>query len=252
MSDRSNWTGKLDLYPSIDLRGGGVVRLAQGDFARETQYDVDPIDAAKSYADAGAAWLHVVDLDGAKAGAVQQTEAIRRIIEAEPRLKVQAGGGVRSRDDVDRLLEAGASRVVIGTRAVRDWDWFIDQLRDEAMHDRLTLAVDAKDGQVATQGWQAGSDVTAIELAQRTRGLPVAAILYTDVARDGLLGGVDAGRTAALAEATDVPVLASGGVGSIDDLPPLIASNVSGVIVGRALYEKKLDLAEAVRRGRGD
>lgn len=245
----STHAGTLTIYPSIDLRGGSVVRLAQGDFGRETRYAVAPAEAARSYADAGAQWLHVVDLDGAKSGAVQQADTIAGLIRSEPRLKVQVGGGVRSVDDVRRLLDAGASRVVVGTKAVRDWPWLLALLNDAAMHDRLTLAVDARDGQVATEGWQAGSDVTAVELAERTRGLPLAAILYTDVARDGLLVGTDADRTATLADATDVPVLASGGVGSLDDLRPLIASNVAGVIVGRALYEGKLDLAEAIRLG---
>ena len=243
--------GRLEIFPSIDLCNGQVVRLAQGDFDRQTTYDVDPADAARSYADAGARWLHIVDLDGAKAGRVEQIDRIAKIIAAEPRLKIQAGGGVRRTDDIRRLIDAGVHRVVVGTRAVQDWDWLTKLLEDAAFDDRITLAVDAKDGMIATHGWQETSAISAIDLAGRTRGLPLAAILYTDVARDGLLGGTDHARTARLAEATDVPVLASGGVGSIDDLTPLIASNVAGVIIGRALYEKKIDLVAAIARGQG-
>ncbi len=236
----------LEIYPSIDLIGGRVVRLAQGDFGRETKYDVAPADAAKAYADAGAEWLHVVDLDGAKAGSIQQTEAIRAIVEGEPRLRVQAGGGVRERDDIQRLLDAGVSRVVVGTKAVRDWPWLLELLEDADLHGRLTLAVDAKAGRIATAGWQESSTVAAIDLTRQTNGLPLAAILYTDVARDGMLTGTDAVGTAELAEATDVPVLASGGVGSLDDLRPLVPTNIAGVIIGRAIYEKKIDLAAAI------
>ncbi len=234
------------IYPSIDLRDGHVVRLAQGDFGRETRYAVDPLEAAARYADAGAAWLHVVDLDGAKAGAIAQADRIAAIVRAEPRLKVQAGGGVRSEDDVRRLIDAGVSRVVVGTKAVQDWPWLLELLDEDGLHGRLTLAVDAKDGLVATHGWQEASETRALDLAARTRGLPLGAILYTDVSRDGLLGGTDVSRTVELAKATDVPVLASGGVGSLDDLRPLLDTGIAGVIIGRAIYEGKLDLADAV------
>ena len=244
--------GRLEIYPSIDLRGGRVVRLAQGDFGRETRYDVHSGDAARSYADAGAAWLHVVDLDGAKAGAVVQADAIADIVKAEPRLRVQAGGGVRSGDDVRRLLDVGCERVVVGTKAVQDWPWLLGLLDDSTMHGRLTLAVDAKAGRVATHGWQSTGDDLAIDLARRTRGLPLGAVLYTDVARDGLLGGTDHAGTADLAAVTDVPVLASGGVGSIDDLRPLVETDVAGVVIGRAIYEGKIDLAAAVAAGKAD
>ena len=241
--------GTLEIYPSIDLRGGNVVRLAQGDFGRETIYDVDPAEVARAYADAGAGWLHVVDLDGAKAGRVSQADRVAAIVRAEPRLRVQAGGGVRSGEDVARLLDAGAARVVVGTKAVQDWPWLLDQL--DLHPGRLTLAVDAKAGVVATHGWQETSGRPAADLAAASRGLPLAALLYTDVARDGMLGGTDHAGTAALADATDVPVLASGGVGSPADLRPLIASNVAGVVIGRAIYEGRIDLAAAVESGRG-
>lgn len=236
----------FEIYPSIDLRGGRVVRLQQGDYGREIRYDVDPIEVAASYEAAGARWLHVVDLDGAKAGHVIQTAIIERIIGAT-RLRVQVGGGVRSADDISELLAAGAKRVVVGTRAVRDWAWLEEILQDSALHGALTLAVDAREGTVATAAWQETSEVTAIELTKRADGLPLGAILYTDVARDGMLGGPDVTRTSELAAATRHRVLASGGVGSLDHIRPLLQTKVAGVVVGRSLYEGKVDLREAVR-----
>ena len=235
----------LTLYPSIDLRGGRVVRLKQGDYGRQIDYDVDPLDVARSYRAAGATWLHVVDLDGAKDGAARQTDLIARIATATD-LNLQCGGGVRTAGDIDTLLDVGASRVVVGTAAVQNFDWFLGLLADPAYAGRLTLAVDAKGGRVATHGWQQTSDVTALDLARRVAGTACGAILYTDVARDGMLGGSDVARTVELAEATDVPVLASGGVGKLDDLRPMLGTSIHGVVVGRSLYEGKLDLAEAV------
>ena len=235
----------FEIYPSIDLRGGRVVRLQQGDYGREIRYDVDPLEVAGSYERAGARWLHVVDLDGARAGRVEQAEAIGRII-AATNLRVQCGGGVRSREDVLRLLEAGAERVVVGTKAVRDWPWLESLLEDRELAGRLTLAVDAKGGYVAAAAWQETTGVTALELTRRADDLPLGAILYTDVARDGMLGGPDAARTAELARATRHPVLASGGVGSLEDLRPLPGLGIAGVVVGRSLFEGRLDLKSAL------
>ncbi|MEL7238546.1 MAG: 1-(5-phosphoribosyl)-5-[(5-phosphoribosylamino)methylideneamino]imidazole-4-carboxamide isomerase [Planctomycetota bacterium] len=238
----------LTIYPSIDLRDGRVVRLKQGDYDRQITYDVDPHDIAASYEQAGATWLHVVDLDGAKAGAVQQAKLIGEIA-AKTTLQVQCGGGVRSEDDIRQLLDAGAARVVVGTAAVQNLDWFLGLLQQPDFADQLTLAIDAKTGMVATHAWQQTSDLTALDLATRMNGLPLGALLYTDVARDGMLGGSDVARTVQLAEATDVPVLASGGIGQLDDLKPLVGTAVHGVVVGRSLYEGKLDLREAVELG---
>ena len=231
------------LYPSIDLRGGRVVRLVQGDYARQLDYAADPAALAAEWHAAGAEWLHVVDLDGAKAGRVAQAAQVAQIAGAAP-LKVQAGGGVRSADDVDRLLGAGAARVVVGTKAVRDWPWFMDQVARRGPN--LTLAVDARDGVVATEAWQSGSDVTAAELAERTAGTGLGAILYTDVARDGMLGGSDVAGTVGLAGATDVPVIASGGIGSAADVAAFAGTPVHGVIVGRALHDGRLTIRAAL------
>ena len=234
-----------ELYPSIDLRGGGVVRLEQGDYARETRYDVDPLDVAKGYEAAGARWLHVVDLDGARAGRIVNFDAIARLA-AATNLRIQCGGGVRSHNDVKVLLAAGASRVVVGTKAVNDWPWLETLLADPKLQGRLTLAVDARDGRVATAAWSQTSDVTALELTRRANDLPLAAILYTDVARDGMLNGPDVPRTLELAEASRHSVLASGGVGTLDHLRAFAGTSVAGVVVGRSLYEGKFSARDAV------
>ena len=238
-------TTRPELYPSIDLRGGGVVRLEQGDYARETRYDVDPLDVAKGYEAAGATWLHVVDLDGAKAGRIVNADVIAKLA-AATNLKTQCGGGVRSRADVDALLAAGAARIVVGTKAVNEWPWLESLLGDAALHGRLTLAVDARDGRVATAAWQEMSDVTALDLTRRANDLPLAAILYTDVARDGMLDGPDVPRTLELAAASRHPVLASGGVGTLDHLRAFAGTSVAGVVVGRSLYEGKFSARDAV------
>jgi len=236
----------LTVIPSIDLRDGKVVRLLQGDYSRQLNYDVDPIDVAKSYADAGAHWMHIVDLDGAKEGRVLQADLIEKIIEATD-LKVEAGGGVRSESDIQNLSDAGCSRVVLGTKAMEDWAWFEEQVREESFAGRLVLALDAKNGMVATRAWTETSTQSAVDVARKVSDWPVAAILYTDVAKDGMLTGPNFEHTQKLAEAGRVPVIASGGVGSIDHIKRLTELNVWGVIVGRSLYEGKVDLREALR-----
>jgi phosphoribosylformimino-5-aminoimidazole carboxamide ribotide isomerase len=242
----------LEIVPSIDLRGGRVVRLKQGDYGRQINYDVDPLDVARAYADAGAAWLHIVDLDGAKEGRPTQGELIARIIAASG-MRVQVGGGVRGTPDVRRLLDAAASRVVVGTKAIEDWPWFQSLARDDAQYaGKLVLALDAKDGIVATRGWTEVSGRAAVDVAREISGWPLGAILYTDVAKDGMLQGPNIEHTRRLAEAAgDVPVIASGGVGNIEHIRALTRIPAWGVIVGRSLYEGTLDLREAIKVGRG-
>ena len=240
----------LIIVPSIDLRSGQVVRLQQGDYARQIDYPVDPVAVARQYAADGAAWLHVVDLDGARDGRVAQAELIGQIIRASD-LRVQVGGGVRSTDDITRLLDAGAKRVVVGTQAIEDWPWFERVARDQRMADRLTLALDAKDGLIATRAWTQTTALPATDIAARVTGWNLAAILYTDVARDGMLAGVNLPATLALAAAGDTPVIASGGIGSIEHVRALRGTPLWGVIVGRSLYEKKLSLRDALAAARG-
>ena len=239
----------LTIVPSIDLRGGRVVRLKQGDYGRQVNYDVDPLETARAFAAAGATWMHVVDLDGAKEGRPVQTELIGRIIAATG-LKVEVGGGIRTTGDVQRLLDAGAARVVVGTKAMEDWAWFRALVHEAAFERKLVLAVDAKEGIIATRGWTESSARKAADVAREVSDWPVAALLYTDVAKDGMLQGPNILHTRELAEAGKVPVIASGGVGNIDHIRQLTKIPVWGVIVGRSLYEGTVDLAEAIRVAR--
>ncbi len=236
----------LQVIPSVDLRQGKVVRLKQGDYGRQINYDVDPVEVALAYQDAGAQWFHIVDLDGAKEGRPVQTPLIEKII-AATKLRVEVGGGVRSTEDITRLLEAGAARVVVGTKALEDWAWFEWIAKDEVFAHKLVLALDAKDGVVATRGWTADSGKRAVDLAKEVSDWPLAAILYTDVAKDGMMTGPNFEATAALAAAGKVPVIASGGVGDISHIVRLTSLPVWGVIVGRSLYEGTLDLKAALQ-----
>jgi phosphoribosylformimino-5-aminoimidazole carboxamide ribotide isomerase len=239
----------LEIIPSIDLRGGRVVRLKQGDYGRQVNYDVDPFDVARSFAQAGARWMHVVDLDGAKEGRPVQGELIARLI-GTTGLNVEVGGGIRTTDDVRRLLDVGASRVVVGTKAMEDWPWFKQIAHDPAFAQKLVLAVDAKDGIIATRGWTESSNRQAVDVAVEVSAWPLAALLYTDVSKDGMLQGPNLHHTQLLAEAGKVPVIASGGVGMIDHVRQLTRIGVWGAIIGRSLYEGTVNLEEAVQVAR--
>jgi phosphoribosylformimino-5-aminoimidazole carboxamide ribotide isomerase len=235
----------LEIIPSIDLRGGKVVRLKQGDYAQQLNYDVDPIATARSFAEAGAKWMHVVDLDGAKEGSPQQVDLIARII-SSVKINVEVGGGVRSTEDVRRLVHAGAARVVVGTKAIEDWAWFDQLVHARGMEDRIILALDAKDGMVATRGWTETSDRRATNVATQVSDWPLGAILYTDVAKDGMMKGPNFEQTRAMAQAGKVRVIASGGVGNIEHIRQLTTIGAWGAIVGRSLYEGTVDLREAI------
>jgi phosphoribosylformimino-5-aminoimidazole carboxamide ribotide isomerase len=240
----------LVILPSIDLRGGRVVRLKQGDYAQQINYDVNPLATARSFADAGATWMHLVDLDGANEGRPVQTALIADVVRSSA-LRVEVGGGVRSTDDVRRLLDAGAARVVVGTRAIEDWAWFDSLAHTPGMEQRLVLAIDAKDGRIATRGWTQTTQRLATDVAKEVSGWPLAGLLYTDVSKDGMLQGPNLHHSRLLAEAGDVPVIASGGVGNIEHVRQLTRIPVWGAIVGRSLYEGTLDLREAIAVARG-
>jgi phosphoribosylformimino-5-aminoimidazole carboxamide ribotide isomerase len=241
----------LEIVPSIDLRGGRVVRLKQGDYTRQVNYDVDPVQVARWFAEAGAVWMHIVDLDGAKEGRPVQTELIAQVIKGS-NLKVEVGGGVRSTDDIRSLLDAGTSRAVVGTKALEDWAWFRSLAHEPAFAQKLVLALDAKDGIVATRGWTETSGKRAIDVATEVSDWPLAALLYTDVSKDGMLQGPNLLQTRALAEAGNVPVIASGGVGSLEHIKQLKDLPIWGAIVGRSLYEGTVDLKEAIRLARSE
>jgi phosphoribosylformimino-5-aminoimidazole carboxamide ribotide isomerase len=240
----------LTIFPAIDLKGGEVVRLAEGDMARATVYGDDPAAQARIFAQAGASHLHVVDLDGAFAGESRNGAAVESIIAAFPG-KVQVGGGIRDRAAVDRWLALGVDRVIIGTAALKDPVFVKAAARD--LPGRIVVGVDARDGFVATEGWADVSDVSVTDLARRFEDAGVAALLFTDVGRDGLLKGCNVEATVALAKAVSIPVIASGGVADIGDIHALrghVADGIEGVITGRALYDGRLDLAEALRVAR--
>jgi phosphoribosylformimino-5-aminoimidazole carboxamide ribotide isomerase len=234
------------LYPAIDIRGGQAVRLLQGDYARETAYDADPVDAARRWAGEGAEFLHVVDLDGAKAGEPRNLDAVRRIA-AAVECPIQVGGGLRDAESVTAILDAGAERVVIGTAALRDPEFLDTALAKHG--ERVVVSVDARGGNVSLSGWTeaTGRDVAEAVGDLRRRG--VARFLCTEIDVDGTMEGPALGELARIAMATDAQVIASGGVGSLADLETLVkigAPNVEGAIVGRALYERRFTVAEAI------
>lgn len=244
--------GGFTVYPAIDLRGGRCVRLVQGDFKRETVYDDDPVAVARRFAAAGARWLHVVDLDGAREGRPRQAALIGAICAAVD-IPVQAGGGVRDGAAVDELLDRGVARVVVGTLAARDPERC--RALCAAHRGRVAVGIDARDGLVRVAGWLEGEALRAEALAATARELGAAAIVYTDIARDGTGRGPDVEGTRAVARAADgVPVIASGGIGEaahLRALLPLAADGVVGCIVGRALYTGTLVLAEALAVAEG-
>jgi phosphoribosylformimino-5-aminoimidazole carboxamide ribotide isomerase len=235
------------VFPAIDLKGGEVVRLAEGDMARATVYASDPAAQARSFAEAGAGWLHVVDLDGAFAGRAVNATAVEGILAAFPG-RVQLGGGIRNREAARRWLSLGVERVVLGTAALDDAA-LVRELA-AAHPGRVVVAVDAKGGMVATRGWAEVSTLPVADLARRFEDAGVASLLFTDVGRDGLLKGVNVEATVELARATSLPVIASGGVAGPEDIEALkrhAGDGIEGVICGRALYDGRLALGDALR-----
>jgi phosphoribosylformimino-5-aminoimidazole carboxamide ribotide isomerase len=234
------------LYPAIDIRGGQAVRLVEGDYARETAYDADPADAAKRWADEGAEYLHVVDLDGAKAGKPVNLEAIRRIATSVD-CPIQVGGGLRDTDAVASALETGAERVVIGTAALRDPEFL--QAALEAHGDRVVVSADAKQGRVALEGWTEAGEEGVVEAVTTLAERGVARFLCTAIEVDGTMEGPALDQLDAIASATSSQIIASGGVGTLDHLRTLATSsppNIEGAIVGRALYEQRFTVSEAI------
>jgi phosphoribosylformimino-5-aminoimidazole carboxamide ribotide isomerase len=234
----------LILYPAIDIRGGRAVRLAQGDYARETAYDDDPVDAARRWESEGATWLHVVDLDGARAGGPVALEHVRRIVAAVG-IPVQLGGGLRDSKKVEEAISSGVERVVLGTAAVRDPE--LAGAIAAAHGERVVVSVDARRGRVSAEGWTEDSELGPAEVVAALSGRGVERFVYTPVEVDGLMEGPASEGLAEICAATSGEVIYSGGVGSLDDLSSLAAleiENLGGVIVGRALYERRFTVTD--------
>ncbi|MBV8269831.1 MAG: 1-(5-phosphoribosyl)-5-[(5-phosphoribosylamino)methylideneamino]imidazole-4-carboxamide isomerase, partial [Planctomycetaceae bacterium] len=233
------------VIPAIDLRGGCCVRLRQGDYNQETVFGDDPAAMAAHWEVEGAARIHLVDLDGAKEGRPVNVEAVRAIL-GRVAVPCQLGGGVREEATIAAWLDAGLERVIVGTRALKDPAWFRAMTR--TFPGRLVLGLDARDGRIATEGWLDVSSVAATTLAEQFDDLPLAGVVYTDIARDGMLEGPNLAATEALAVRLKTPVIASGGVGSLGDVERLAALPIAACIVGRALYEGRFRLSEARER----
>ena len=239
------------LFPAIDLKNGECVRLVRGDMAQATVFNTDPASQAERFEKQGFGYLHVVDLDGAVAGQPMNAAAVERIL-ASVKMKVQLGGGVRDMRTVVGWLERGVARVIIGTSALKDPDFVREASR--LFPGRVAVGIDARDGRVAVEGWARQSEVSALDLGRIFEDSGVAAIIYTDIARDGVLQGLNIAQTVALAEALTIPVIASGGLASIEDVRRLLdpdCARLAGAISGRALYDGRLDPYEALALMRG-
>ena len=236
------------IIPAIDLRNGKCVRLLQGRYDRQIIYRSDPAAQAEDFISAGAECLHIVDLDGAKVGRPVNTETISAIA-ALGRLKIEVGGGLRDEAAIKQLLDMGIERVIIGTKAVSDFEWFSKMA--EKYSGKIVLGLDARGFSLATEGWRSDSGQELLDFAARAARLPIAAIIYTDIDRDGMLSGPNLERTKALADTVDVAVIASGGVNNIADIKNLAKLDIEAVIIGRSLYEGTLDLSEAIKAAKG-
>ncbi len=236
----------MQLYPAIDMKDGKCVRLTQGLFDNVKVYSDSPSHMAKLWVSKGASFLHVVDLDGALAGEPVNREAIRSIVRAVD-VPVQIGGGIRSREAVKRMLDLGVNRVIIGTKAVQE-PTFVQEMVESFGPDRIVVGIDARDGLVAVEGWGQVSARKAADLCMEMQKAGIRHVVYTDISRDGMLSGPNVEATKKLTEATGMDIIASGGVSSIEDLASLYDQGICGAIIGKALYEKRIDLQEAVRR----
>lgn len=233
----------MEIWPAIDLRGGKCVRLKQGDYGRETVFGEDPAAMAQHWCQQGARRMHLVDLDGARDGRPGNLESVRAIL-ATAKIPCELGGGIRNEETIEELLDLGLTRLVVGTLALKEPDWFRQMCR--RFPGRLVLGIDARGGRVATDGWLQTSDVPAVDMARQFAESPLAAIVYTDIATDGMLTGPNVAAMAEMQAAVSVPVVASGGVSRRDDVVRLAEAGLAGCIIGRALYEGTLTLPEAL------
>jgi len=233
----------MQIWPAIDLRDGKCVRLRQGDYNQETVFGDDPVAMAQRWVDQGAEYLHLVDLDGARSGTLANRDAVRAIVESV-KIPCELGGGIRDEQSIHQLLELGLTRLVVGTKVIKEPEWFRSMCH--LFPGKMSLGIDARNGYVATDGWLETSETSAIDLAGQFADEPIASIIYTDIATDGMLAGPNVEAMSELNHHVDFPVIASGGVTTADDVSKLAAAGLAGCIIGRALYDGKLDLAEAI------
>ncbi len=236
----------MEILPAIDMRDGHAVRLSQGDYDQQTTYSDDPAAIAQTFAQAGANWIHMVDLDAARSGVLTNTEMVKAVRQAVD-LKLELGGGARSEDTVRQMLDLGVDRVIIGSAALKDWAWFEALVAKDDLAGKIVLGLDARNDKLAVNGWTEQVEASPLEIAHRVNGWPLAAIVYTDIARDGMFTGINIESTSQLIANTDVPIIGSGGVGSLDDIVACKTAGCWGTIVGKAWYEGKVDIAEACR-----
>ena len=234
----------MQIWPAIDLRGGKCVRLKQGDFSRETVFADDPAAMARHWVEQGAQCLHLVDLDGARSGSLGDLASVKAVLQAVD-VPCELGGGIRDEESIRWLANLGLARLVVGTKAIGEPDWFRQMCRKFPR--KLVLGIDARNGRVATHGWLETSEVEATELARQFSNEPIAGIVYTDIATDGMMAGPNLAAMAAMQAAVDCPVVASGGVTTLADVERLTAIPMAGCIIGRALYEGTVTLADAIR-----
>lgn len=233
----------MKIYPAIDIRGGNAVRLLQGDYDRETVYSLNPVEVARKFKEAGATCLHVVDLDGALEGDLVNKDIIKRIV-SETGLYVEAGGGVRSLQRIEQYLSAGVSRVILGSAAAENFTLVVDAVK--FFGGKVAVGVDAKDGKVAVHGWKKVTDIDAVDFCRKLREVGLHTVIYTDISRDGMLGGANLAAYEELVKIKGLRIIASGGISGTDEIKKLTAMNVRGVVLGKALYDGVLDLKKTI------
>jgi len=231
------------ILPAIDIRDGKCVRLQQGDYDQETIYADSPVEMAKHWEQQGAEFLHIVDLDGAKEGVPTNFSIVSKIV-ANVKIPIELGGGVRNQETIQRYLDSGVNRLIIGTLALKEVDWFREMCQQ--FPQKLVLGIDGRNGLVATEGWLETSQTLAIDLAKKFADLPLAALVYTDIAKDGMLQGPNIEEMEAMRRTVSIPLIVSGGIASLDDVRHLASRNFYACIIGKALYENKFRLAEAL------
>ena len=235
----------MDILPAIDLIGGKCVRLIQGEYDKQITYKDNPVQQALEFRQAGSDWLHIVDLDGAKVGSPINIESIKAIVGARTGLKIEVGGGIRDEETIQKYVDIGIDRLIIGTSAVNRFDWFSEMAAK--FPGKLALGLDARGAEISVDGWTKSGAHQLSDFAAKAVNLPIAGIIYTDISKDGMLAGPNLQRTKGLVDAFDIPIIAAGGVTSTEDIVNLKKAGVNGAIIGRALYEGKLDLKDAIK-----